>query len=215
MILRDIAERMLATIGLIAGAPILIAAAAAIVFEDGPPVFFRQRRVGKAGVLFELKKLRSMRVCDTGPGITASGDRRITRVGRFIRKYKIDELPQLWNVVRGDMLLIGPRPELPKFVDGEDPLWREVLGVKPGITNATTLLFREEEAMLAGQPDPEQHYRREVLPLKLKLHAREIKQQTLLGDVEIVLITLYYSAFPARLDAEALKQKLFAVAEPA
>lgn len=213
MMLRDVAERILATIGLIVGFPVLIVVAAAVVLEDGFPVLFRQKRVGRKGVPFELMKLRSMRRSNTGPGITASGDTRITRVGRFIRRYKIDELPQLWNVMRGEMLLIGPRPELPKFVDLQDPLWGQVLSVKPGITNATTLLFRDEEAMLAGQVDPEQHYRRKVLPLKLKLHAREIKQQTLFGDVKLVLITLYYSAFPARFDADALERKLFATAE--
>jgi len=203
---------MLAMVGLVIGFPVLMAASVAIVMEDGFPIVFRQRRVGQAGVPFELMKLRSMRA-NSGPGITAGGDTRITRAGRFIRKYKIDELPQLWNVLRGEMRLIGPRPELPKFVDLHDPLWLSVLSVKPGITNATTLLFRDEEAMLAGQADPEQHYRREVLPLKLKLHAREIKQQTLLSDARVILITLYYSAFPSRFDADALKRKLFPVAE--
>lgn len=208
--MRDIVERLIAVIALLVLSPLLIVVAFAIWFEDGSPILFRQKRIGLAGKPFETIKLRSMRRTIKGPVITCGGDARVTRVGKLIRRYKIDELPQLWNVLRGEMLLIGPRPEIPEFVDQKDPLWRDVLGVKPGITNATTIVFRDEESMLAGQPSPESYYREQLLPIKLKLHIAHIKQQSLRRDIMLVLFTVYYSAFPARFNANTLKRKLFA-----
>jgi lipopolysaccharide/colanic/teichoic acid biosynthesis glycosyltransferase len=206
---RDIVDRCLAGIALIVFAPLLTVAAVAIIIEDGFPVLFRQQRVGLAGKLFQTLKLRSMHTDHRGPTITAGGDRRITRVGRLIRKYKLDELPQFWNVLRGDMAIIGPRPEIPEFVDQNDPLWKEILTVKPGITNATTLLFRDEEAQLAGQEDPENYYRETLLPLKLRLAQSQIRQRSPYHDFKLICITIYYSLIPSRFDTPTIQKKLF------
>jgi len=132
-------DRILAGLSLLVCAPLLLFIAVAIWCEDGRPVLFRQVRIGRFGIEFELFKFRSMRRNQTGRVLTAEGDRRVTRSGRFLRKYKLDELPQLWNVVRGDMRLIGPRPEVPQFVALADPVWNAVLQVKPGITDLATL----------------------------------------------------------------------------
>src|SRR5207249_11392098 len=113
-----------------------------------------------------------------GVRITASTDERITRVGGVLRRYKLDELPQLWNVARGDMSLVGPRPEVPDFVDMSVPIWRRVLSVKPGITDVTTLAYRHEEELLAGVADPEKHYREVILPAKLDLNAQYIRKRS-------------------------------------
>src|SRR5262245_29839914 len=132
--------RVFAALALLAAFPILVLVAVAIAIEDGMPVLFRQLRIGKDGISFELLKFRSMRRGMSGPTLTKSRDRRITRVGCFIRRYKLDELPQLWNVLRGELNLIGPRAEVPGFVDLSNPLWRSTLRVKPGITGLATLV---------------------------------------------------------------------------
>ena len=113
-------------------------------------------------------KFRSMRV-QPGLSITCKGDPRVTRVGRLLRGSKLDELPQLWNIVRGEMAWIGPRPEVPEFVDMDDPLWQKVLQFRPGLVDAATIEFRNEERLLASVPDPKNYYRREILPRKLRL----------------------------------------------
>jgi lipopolysaccharide/colanic/teichoic acid biosynthesis glycosyltransferase len=162
-------ERLLAGVALLACSPLLGAAALAIVLESGFPVFFRQDRVGWRGRIFRLIKLRSMHNTREGMMITAAGDMRVTRVGAVLRKYKIDELPQLWNVPAGDMHFIGPRPELPPLVNTGDPLWRAVLSGRPGITDLATLVYRNEEDLLAQCEAPEFAYRHHILPRKLAL----------------------------------------------
>ena len=197
---RDLLARCAAGVGLVVSAPLLVLAAVAILLEDGFPIFFRQTRIGLYGKPFVIFKLRSMALCDNpGPGITQGSDPRITAVGRVLRKYKIDELPQLLNILRGDMAFVGPRPEILKFVDLRDPLWRDILSVKPGITSEATLLFRNEEEMIAPQLDPEDYYRRYILPLKLKLHRKSLQNQSLLSSLKVILLTVRLAIFPAPL----------------
>jgi lipopolysaccharide/colanic/teichoic acid biosynthesis glycosyltransferase len=168
MILRSLFDRVAAALGLVALAPVLVAVGIAVVIEDGWPWWFAQERIGRSGRPFRLLKFRSMRRANSGSLITARGDSRITRVGAVIRKYKLDELPQLWNVLKGEMDLIGPRPEVARYVEMNDPLWRGVLQVRPGITDLATLVYRNEEEILAQAEDPEQYYRQVVLPEKLR-----------------------------------------------
>ena len=195
-------ERLIALAGIVAASPVILAASAAIVFEDGGPVLFRQHRVGLHGRHFRLLKLRSMRKNTTGLKITAESDPRITRTGAFLRKYKLDELPQLWNVVRGDMSLIGPRPEVPDYVDEQDVLWREVLSVRPGISDLATLVYRNEEQILRGQPDREAFYRTSLLPHKLRLSAHYIRRRTLARDLRLILMTIRYSFLSSGVEPE-------------
>jgi lipopolysaccharide/colanic/teichoic acid biosynthesis glycosyltransferase len=191
-------DRICAAVGLVLFSPLLAAAAAAIVSEDGLPVLFRQRRVGRNGALFEILKFRSMRRGTPGARITSACDPRLTRVGKFLRRYKIDELPQLWNVLKGEMSLVGPRPEVPAFVDPADPVWRAVLEVMPGITSLASIAYRHEEQILAPCDEPERYYRQVVLPAKLALNFEYIQRRSFWLDLKLILLTLRCSPFPSR-----------------
>ncbi|MFS8085678.1 MAG: sugar transferase, partial [Acidobacteriota bacterium] len=137
-------DAVIALLGLIFTAPLIALAGLAVAVSSGRPILFRQQRVGQHGRLFDLYKLRTMRSSADGPQITSGNDARITAIGRFLRHTKLDELPTLWNVLRGDMSLVGPRPEVPRFVDLADPVWQKILSVRPGITDPVTLHLRSE-----------------------------------------------------------------------
>jgi lipopolysaccharide/colanic/teichoic acid biosynthesis glycosyltransferase len=184
----------------------------AVKVQDGGPVFFRQLRVGRHGSLFTLLKFRSMRIANQGAAITRSGDARITAVGRLLRKYKLDELPQLWNVVRGDMSLIGPRPEVPRFVEAGDPVWQAVHQVRPGITDLATLVYRDEERILAGFDDPERGYRDSVLPAKLALNLEYLRQRSLVRDLKLLALTIRYSFVRDGFDPDLIRLSILPAA---
>lgn len=169
-----------------------MAAIALAVRLDSPgPALFRQTRLGLGGKPFELLKFRSMRVGAAGSAVTAGGDPRVTRVGRFLRRLRLDELPQLWNVVRGDMALVGPRPEVPRFIDLEDPRWQRVLSVRPGITDPTTVAFADEEQRLAALgADPDVTYRELLLPTKLASQIAWLERRSMRGDLEALWATV-------------------------
>lgn len=191
-------EAAAAAAGLVLLSPALLVLAAAVVVDSGLPALFRQARVGKDGRLFTLLKLRTMRGA-AGPEVTARGDARVTRVGRFLRRTKLDELPQLWNVVRGDMGLVGARPEVPSLVDLEDPLWRSVLSRRPGLTDPVSVLLRDEESLLASVPgDPLAFYVKTLQPLKLKGYLEYQEKRTWRTDLEVLARTLA-AVSPARL----------------
>jgi len=169
--------------------PVLIVLALLVKLSSPGPVLFRQERVGRFGRRFRLLKFRSMRQAGGGPEVTAGGDARITPLGRFMRKWKLDELPQFMNVLRGDMALVGPRPEVPRYVTSYTEEQMGVLVVKPGVTGLTQLEYRNEESLLAGRDDVEQYYIREVMPAKLALDLRYIQTRTLLGDLWLLIRT--------------------------
>lgn len=191
----EVARRLLDVVAAAAGlallSPLFLAIAAAIKLDSPGPVFYRARRVGRYGQEFRLYKFRSM-VADAdrrGPGITAAGDRRVTRVGRFLRRTKLDELPQLINVLKGEMSLVGPRPEDPRYVALYTPEQRRVLEARPGITSAASLAFRHEEQLLSG-PDWEQVYRTQVMPAKLALDLDYLDRRTLASDLALIWRTI-------------------------
>lgn len=178
--------------GLLILSPLLVGVAAAISLTSPGPIFYKATRVGRGGQEFSLYKFRSM-VVDAdkrGPGITTSGDPRITRVGRLLRRSKLDELPQLINVLRGDMSLVGPRPEDPRYVALYNPEQREVLKVRPGITSLASVNYRHEEELLSGQ-DWEQVYVQEILPLKLALDLEYARNANLWTDCVLIFRTLF------------------------
>lgn len=161
--------------------------------RDGGPAFFRQVRVGKDRRVFKLFKFRSMVVNaeKLGAQVTASHDARITAVGRVLRKTKLDELPQLFNVFIGDMSIVGPRPEVSYYVkkwSEEDR--RVVLSVKPGITDYATLFYHDEQGVLAGAEDPERAYMEEIMPHKLEMYRRYVRERSFWLDLNIIFATL-------------------------
>lgn len=183
-----------ASLGLVILSPLLFLMAAWIKFDSTGSIFFRQERVGQYGKTFRIHKFRTM-VTDAekrGLQITVGNDSRITRSGAFLRRYKLDELPQLIDVVIGKMSLVGPRPEVPKYVAYYPSDMRDiVLSVKPGITDLASIEFKDENTLLAKSTNPEQTYINEILPHKLHYCVEYIQQQTLLLDFKIILRTLY------------------------
>lgn len=182
--------------GLLILTPLLALVAACIKLSSRGPVFYRQIRIGKDQRPFNIVKFRSMatRAAPQDPSITVAGDPRVTPIGRFLRRYKIDELPQLWNVVRGDMSLVGPRPEVPVYTSQYTEEQRAVFSVRPGITDPASLVYRDEEQLLGAHGDPEQLYRTEILPDKLARNRAYLRHITLQTDLRIILETLV-SAF--------------------
>lgn len=172
--------------------PLLAAVAIWIKFDSPGPVLFRQQRVGQHGRPFAILKFRTMRHEAAGEGskITIGADPRITRAGAFLRRYKIDEFPQFINVLRGEMSVVGPRPEVPHYVALYTPAQRDtVLSVRPGITDSASLVFKDEAALLAEADDPEAFYVNVVMPAKLEHAANYVATHSLLGDIKIVLST--------------------------
>ena len=182
-----------AAIGLLLLSPLLLAVAVWIKLDSAGPVMFRQERVGRFGRTFRIHKFRTMRVDAPrlGPQITIGEDARITRSGRWLRATKVDELPQLWDVLRGEMSLVGPRPEVPRYVAMYPAELREVvLSVRPGITDPASLSFRNESELLAKAADPEREYVEVVMPMKLRLAADYVRNASLGGDIRLILATL-------------------------
>ena len=179
----------IALVGLIIAAPVIAVLSLGIVMTSGLPVFFRQKRVGRDGRMFNLVKLRTMKPSLDGPQITRKGDERITQLGRFLRQTKLDELPPLWNVLRGDMALVGPRPEVPRYVQLNDPLWQTILKVRPGLTDPVTLRLRNEEDLLAHVEDSETYYLNELQPAKLKGYIEYLHRRTCRSDLGLLCRT--------------------------
>ena len=182
-----------AALGLLLLAPLLLLLALAVRLDSPGPVFFRQVRVGRYGRHFRIHKFRSMRhgPAPGGSLITVGGDPRVTRVGEVLRRYKLDELPQLIDVLRGDMSLVGPRPEVPEYVAhySEDDR-RVVLSVRPGITDRASLEYRDESTLLAAAADPHRCYVEEILPAKIRYYREYVASRSLIGDIGIILATI-------------------------
>ena len=189
-------------------APILAIAAAAVLLGDGTPVLFRQERVGRGGRGFPILKLRTMRA-GAGPEITAAGDARITPVGRRLRRSKLDELPQLWNVFRGEMSLVGPRPEVPRYVDLEPRAFRAVTRLRPGMVDWASLIFRDEEEVLAAHAAEPDFYARVLLPRKLALARLYLRQSGPGLDLRLLLATLAAVLGAAGLSRELVGRALW------
>lgn len=183
-------DLMLAGAGLVALAPVLGLLAWAIRLDDGAPVLFRQRRVGRHGRPFTILKFRTMRAAAAGRQITVGADPRITRVGRWLRASKLDELPQLLNIVRGEMHLVGLRPEVPRYVAAYTRHQRAILARRPGLTDPASIAYRHEADLLARAADPERAYRRRIMPDKLARALRFARDEDLSADWRILWRTL-------------------------
>ena len=171
--------------------PVFIIMSILIIIDSGFPVFYRQTRVGRNSVDFRLWKFRSMHADADKRGLLTVGDRdpRITKMGFFLRKTKLDELPQLINVLVGDMSLVGPRPEVRRYVDHYSKEQMRVLSIRPGITDNASIKFRNETEILANQDDPEQYYIDYILPEKTALYLRYVDSRSFLGDLKMIFNT--------------------------
>jgi lipopolysaccharide/colanic/teichoic acid biosynthesis glycosyltransferase len=177
---------IVAAVALAVLAPLLAAVAVAVRWTSPGPVLFRQTRVGLGGAPFTLLKFRTMWHGAAGPSVTGTADARVTPLGARLRRWKIDELPQLVNLLRGDMTLIGPRPEVPSYLAALGTRGREYVAVRPGLADAATLVYYDEGALLAGAPDPERHYLDVILPDKIRLSVDYARRRSMTSDVGLV-----------------------------
>lgn len=200
-------QRLLGLIAAVFGSPLIGLLALAVRLDSPGPAIFRARRIGRGGRPFICYKLRTMRwePRASGAAVSLAADHRLTRVGGWLRSGRLDELPQLWNVARGEMLLVGPRPEDPRFVDFRDPLHQKVFTAVPGITGLTQLAFADEGAML-DPTDPERNYREVVLPRKLALDADYLRRRSLRLDLWILGRTVL-TALGRRTPIEAIEAR--------
>jgi lipopolysaccharide/colanic/teichoic acid biosynthesis glycosyltransferase len=183
---------LVSTLGLLLLSPVFLLCALLIKLDSSGPVFYRARRVGQYGNPFYQYKFRSMVVNaeQAGPGITTAHDKRITKIGRFLRHYKLDELPQLINVLKGEMSLVGPRPETPHYVAHYTTTQRQILNTLPGITSPASLTYRHEQSLLVGD-DWEKIYLREIMPQKLAIELEYLARRTLWQDLALIVRTLW------------------------
>ena len=192
MIIKRLFDIITSIIGIIILSPILLLISLLIIFESGFPILYKQKRVGKENKDFFLLKFRSMNKGADKKGLLTIGekDSRITRVGYYLRKYKLDELPQLLNVLTGNMSIVGPRPEVRKYVDLYSDEQKKVLSVKPGITDYASMEYTNENEILAKSTEPEQLYIEEVMPKKLFLNQKYIQEMGLMTDIKIMFRTI-------------------------
>lgn len=184
-------DLIVATPLLVLISPLLLLIALLVRLSSPGPIFFRQFRLGRGGQLFQIFKFRTMlNTTGEGPMITIAGDKRITPIGKILRRFKLDELPQLLNVLRGDMSLVGPRPEVPDYRHVYQNGFEKILQVRPGITDPVSLALVDEEKFLRQFPDPIQAYEKIVLPRKLTLSLNYLQQRRLRDDVRIILLTI-------------------------
>ncbi|HEY0429943.1 MAG TPA: sugar transferase [Pyrinomonadaceae bacterium] len=189
-------ERLAAVVGLVLLLPLLLSCALLVRINSPGTILFRQMRVGRNGRIFTLYKFRSMSMRSEGLPFTIENDCRITSIGKFLRKTKCDELPQLYNVLRGEMSFVGPRPELPELVDLSCPKWQKILSAAPGMTDPVTLRFRNEGALLAKVKDKRAFYREVIQPYKLNGYLLYLGSKSVRNDLKIITQTLKIILLP-------------------
>lgn len=191
MVLKFIFDRVMALVGLLVLWPVLLVVAVLIrVMMPGGPVIFKQKRVGRNGKLFTMYKFRSMTVGHGGSSVSVAGESRITPLGAKLRHYKLDELPELWNVLIGDMSFVGPRPDVPGYADMLQGSAREVLKLRPGITGPASLKYRDEEDILAEQPDPQRYNDEVIFPDKVRINLYYLHHYSFIKDIEMIFCTV-------------------------
>lgn len=191
-------DLVLSAIILMVLSPLILAIALAVWADSGLPIFYRQKRVGRRFCSFTILKFRTMRVNSSGLLVTVRGDKRVSKVGAVLRATKLDEVPQFWNVLRGDMSLVGPRPEVEDFVMLYEERFRSVLSIRPGITDLASIYFRNEEEVLARSEDPLGTYRERILPMKLTFAERYVQDHSIFGDLAIIARTAIVTLCPSR-----------------
>jgi len=194
MFLKRFLDFVVSFLGLIILIPMIILISALIIITSGTPIFFIQKRVGKNGSLYKMKKFRTMVNGAnqlTGGSITIKNDLRITSIGRFLRKWKLDELPTLWNVLIGDMSLVGPRPDVPGYADNLNGVDRRILELRPGITGPATLKYANEEQLLENVEDPIKYNDEVIFPDKVKINLKYMDKWSFWLDIKIIVKTIF------------------------
>lgn len=191
MKLKFLFDRLMALIGLLILWPVLLVVAILIKIKmPGGPVIFKQKRVGRNGKLFTMYKFRSMTVSHSGSSVSVAGESRITPLGAKLRHYKLDELPELWNVLIGDMSFVGPRPDVPGYADQLSGNDRNVLKLRPGITGPASLKYRNEEDLLAEVKDPIQYNDKVIFPDKVRLNIYYLTHYSFIKDIQMIICTV-------------------------
>lgn len=207
--MKRIFDVTLSLCGLFILSPFLVAVAWLIKREDGGPIFFRGERMGLHGVPFRIFKFRTMIVnADKfGPSSTSSRDQRITRIGLFLRRYKLDEVPQLLNVLQGEMSIVGPRPEVRRFTDMYTGLERSILSARPGITDWASIWNCDEGTVLAGAADPDEAYLKLIRPTKIKLQLKYVLERSFWTDMKIIFLTFLALVRPGSAAVKEIRQQ--------
>lgn len=191
MLVKWIFDRIVSLIGLLFLWPVFIVVAILIkVKMPGGPVLFTQKRVGQYGDLFTMCKFRSMTVSHSGSSVSVAGESRITPLGATLRKYKLDELPELWNVLKGDMSFVGPRPDVPGYADKLEGHDKDILKLKPGITGPASMKYRDEEELLANVDDPQKYNDEVIYPDKIRMNLYYLEHYSFIKDIQMIICTV-------------------------
>ena len=189
--MKTLFDKVFSVLGLLLSSPLFIIIAGLVKFSSDGPILFTQKRVGQFGELFTIFKFRTMLVNDEKKNISIKGDERITKIGAILRKFKLDELPELWNIIIGDMSFVGPRPDVPGYADklkGDD---RKILELKPGITGPATLRYSNEEGLLAKVDNPQKYNDEVLFPEKVKINLKYYENHSTLMDLKIIFKTIF------------------------
>ncbi len=191
MLLKRTFDILASFFGLIILSPLLLVAGLLVRFSSEGPVLFRQERTGRHGIPFTIYKFRTMFVDHGGSSVSVKGEKRITPIGAVLRKFKIDEFPELWNILIGDMSFVGPRPDMPEYAARLQGKQREILTVRPGLTSPASIKYAREEELLSLVPDPQKHFDEVIWPDKMRMNLEYIKRRTFIGDIVLILRTVF------------------------
>ena len=190
MFLKRLFDLFVSLVGIIVLLPVFLIIALLVKIKTPGPLFFVQQRVGRYGKLFRLVKFRTMLAGQKGNNITVKGESRITPLGVFLRKYKLDELPELWNVLKGDMSFVGPRPDVPGYADRLKGEERKILELRPGITGPASMKYSNEEELLALQPDPVKYNNEVIWPDKVRINLEYLRNRNFRFDLKMIIYTV-------------------------
>ena len=191
MLLKRIFDVIASFFGLLILSPFLLVAGLLVKFSSEGPVLFTQERIGRHGIPFTIYKFRTMFIDHGGSSVSVRGEKRITPIGAILRRFKIDEFPELWNILIGDMSFVGPRPDMPEYIARLQGEQREMLSLRPGLTSPASIKYAREEELLSMVPDPQKHFDEVIWPDKMRMNMEYIKRRTFIGDIVLILRTVF------------------------
>ena len=191
MLLKRIFDVIASFFGLLILSPFLLVAGLLVKFSSEGPVLFTQERIGRHGIPFTIYKFRTMFIDHGGSSVSVRGEKRITPIGAILRRFKIDEFPELWNILIGDMSFVGPRPDMPEYIARLQGEQREMLSLRPGLTSPASIKYAREEELLSMVPDPQKHFDEVIWPDKQRMNLEYIRRRTFIGDIVLILRTVF------------------------